>query len=76
MLYQRQKDKIGSIKSKTVIVEEVFGWPGLGQLLVTAVTQRDYFMIQAVILVVAVFYSLIYLCTEVAQAVLDPRLRL
>ncbi len=68
--------QLGALIGGQVIVEEVFGWPGLGQLLVTAVTQRDYFMIQAVILVIAVFYSLIYLSTEVAQAVLDPRLRL
>ena len=67
--------QLGALIGGQVIVEEVFGWPGLGQLLVTAVTQRDYFTVQAVILVIAVFYALIYLATEVIQAALDPRLR-
>lgn len=67
--------QLGTLIGGQVIVEEIFGWPGLGALLVQGVVQRDYFVIQAVVLVIAIFYALIYLGTELLQAVLDPRLR-
>lgn len=68
--------QLGALIGGQVVIEELFGWPGIGHLLIEGVVQRDYFMIQAVILVIAVFYVLLYLGTELVQAWLDPRIRL
>jgi peptide/nickel transport system permease protein len=67
--------QLGALLGGQVIVETLFNWPGVGRLLVTGVIQRDYFLVQAVILVIATFYVLLYLGTELVQAWLDPRLR-
>ncbi len=58
----------------TVVVENVFSIPGLGSLLVGAVSTRDYPVVQAVALVLAVFVVLVNLLTDVVHGVLDPRL--
>lgn len=68
--------QLGALIGGQVVIEELFSWPGIGHLLIEGVVQRDYFMIQAVILVIAVFYVLLYLGTELVQAWLDPRIRL
>lgn len=57
----------------TVLVENVFSLPGLGQLLVSSVSQRDYPVVQGVTLLFAVLIVLINLLTDIAQAALDPR---
>lgn len=58
----------------TVVVENVFSIPGLGSLLVGAVSTRDYPVVQAVALVLAVFVLLVNLLTDVVHGLLDPRL--
>lgn len=58
----------------TVVVENVFSIPGLGSLLVGAVSTRDYPVVQAVALVLAVFVLLVNLLTDVMHGILDPRL--
>jgi peptide/nickel transport system permease protein len=59
--------------SGTVLVENVFSLPGLGQLLVNSVANRDYPVVQAVALLFAVLIVLINLVTDITQASLDPR---
>jgi ABC-type dipeptide/oligopeptide/nickel transport system permease component len=59
--------------SGTVLVENVFSLPGLGQLLVNSVANRDYPVVQAVALLFAVLIVLINLLTDITQASLDPR---
>jgi len=56
-----------------VIIETVFSWPGLGLMMVEAVTARDYPMIMGLSLVVAITVLLANLLTDVAYAVTDPR---
>jgi ABC-type dipeptide/oligopeptide/nickel transport system permease component len=58
----------------TVVVENVFSIPGLGSLLVGAVSTRDYPVVQAVALVLAVFVLAVNVLTDVVHRVLDPRL--
>lgn len=58
----------------TVVVENVFAIPGIGTLLVGAVASRDYPVVQAVALVLAVFVLVVNLLTDVVHALLDPRL--
>jgi ABC-type dipeptide/oligopeptide/nickel transport system permease component len=58
----------------TVVVENVFSVPGLGSLLVGAVSTRDYPVVQAVALVLAVFVLVVNVLTDVVHSLLDPRL--
>ena len=58
-----------------VIIETVFSWPGLGSMMVEGVQGRDYPMIMGLSLVVAIFVLLANLVTDVAYAVVDPRIR-
>jgi peptide/nickel transport system permease protein len=65
----------GQLLAGTVIIETVFGRPGIGQLLVNAILNKDFPLVQGVVLFVAVVYVLINLAVDVAYAGLDPRIR-
>ena len=58
-----------------VIIEQVFAWPGMGRLLVTAVSQRDIPVVQGVLLVFAASFVLVNLAVDVAYGFVDPRIR-
>jgi peptide/nickel transport system permease protein len=58
-----------------VITEQVFNIPGVGRLLIQAVSRRDYPVVQGVVLVIAGLYVLINLLVDIAYGYLDPRLR-
>jgi peptide/nickel transport system permease protein len=66
---------IGLLIGATLIVESVFSVPGLGQLMLTAITTRDYPTVVAVTLVFAVFVMVINLLTDLFVAFIDPRAR-
>lgn len=59
----------------TVLVETVFAWPGIGTLLVSAISTRDYAVVQSVTLVFAVIYVVVNLLVDVSYTFLDPRTR-
>ena len=59
----------------TFVVESIFAWPGLGRLCVTAIFNRDFPVIQAYILLMAIFFTFFHACMEVCSALADPRLR-
>lgn len=58
-----------------VIIEKVFAFPGLGQMLLSAIEKRDYPLIQGIVLVIALTVVIINLITDVLYAVIDPRIR-
>jgi peptide/nickel transport system permease protein len=58
-----------------VIIEQIFDWPGIGKLMLNAVYQRDYPMVQGVILVIATLFVLINLVVDILYAYLNPRIR-
>jgi peptide/nickel transport system permease protein len=58
-----------------VVIETVFNIPGLGRLIISAVLRRDYPVIQGVVLVIAVTYTLINLIVDLVYLTLDPRIR-
>jgi peptide/nickel transport system permease protein len=58
-----------------IITEQVFNIPGVGRLLVQAITRRDYPVVQGVVLVIAGLYVLINLLVDITYGFLDPRLR-
>jgi peptide/nickel transport system permease protein len=66
---------IGFLVGGTLVVEQVFAVPGIGQLMINAIFERDFPVVQAVTLVFAVMVVLVYLLTDVAHALLDPRVR-
>ena len=59
----------------TVVVENIFAWPGICRLCVSAIYNRDYPVIQAYILIMAVLFVACNLLVDVASALLDPRMR-
>ncbi len=68
--------RFGGLLAGTVLVESVFGIPGVGRLVVDAVIVRDYPMIQGSILVVASSFVIINAFTDILYGVIDPRIRL
>jgi peptide/nickel transport system permease protein len=65
----------GWLLAGTVYIETVFAWPGIGAMLVNAILQRDYPLVQGGVLLVAFIYVIINLVTDILYLYLDPRLR-
>jgi peptide/nickel transport system permease protein len=68
--------QFGRLLGGAVVVESVFAWPGVGRLIIQAVEQRDYTVVQAALLGLVAVFLLINLMTDIAYAFLDPRIRL
>lgn len=68
--------QVGSVFTGAVITETIFGWPGVGRLLVQSIGFRDYPMVQGCILLIAVIYVSVNLLVDVLYGVLDPRIRM
>lgn len=66
---------IGFLLGGTVIVETIFGWPGVGSLAVTAINQRDYPVVQATVMLFAFTFVIVNLIVDVLYGVIDPRIR-
>jgi peptide/nickel transport system permease protein len=64
---------VGAMVAGTVLVENVFAWPGLGSTMVRSIIDKDYPMVQAIVLVYGVGVLLVNTLVDVALAVLDPR---
>ena len=67
--------QLGSLIAFAIITETVFQWPGIGSMLVKAISTRDLLLVQGGVLVVAAAYVLFNLAADVVQTILDPRLR-
>ncbi len=67
---------IGSLLGGTAIIESIFMWDGVGKLAVDAITMRDYPLIQAYVVWMAIIYVLVNLFTDLLYHALDPRIRL
>jgi peptide/nickel transport system permease protein len=68
--------QIPNLITGTIFIESIFRVPGLGQFFVTSILNRDYPMIMATLLLVAVLWSFIYLLTDILYTIIDPRVRL
>ena len=64
----------GFVLGGAVYIETVFQWPGIGRMLVNAISTRDILLVQGGVLIVAGAYVVINLLTDIAQSVLDPRI--
>lgn len=67
--------QIGALIGGTVIIEDIFAWPGLGRLALQAIYERDYPVIQTIVLIVAAIYVLINLAVDLLYSRLDPKIR-
>jgi peptide/nickel transport system permease protein len=68
--------RFGVMLGGAVLTESIFGWPGLGQLTIAAISQRDLPLIQGVVLTYALMFALVNLLVDLSYAVIDPRVRL
>jgi peptide/nickel transport system permease protein len=66
--------QFGTLLGGAVIIEQVFSWPGVGQLALSAVNQGDYPLVQASVLVLATFLILVNILVDISYAFIDPRI--
>jgi len=66
---------IAFLVGATVVIEQVFALPGIGQLMLNSIFQRDFPVVQGVTLVFGIMVVLVYLATDVLHSFLDPRVR-
>ena len=67
--------QLGSLLAGAVITEVVFAWPGIGSLLIDAIRQRDYPLVQGIVLFIALAYVLVNRLSDLLSSWLDPRIR-
>jgi peptide/nickel transport system permease protein len=67
--------QLGALLGGTVVIEVIFGLPGVGRLVIDAISARDYPMLQGTVLFIATIFALVNLLVDVAYAFLDPRIR-
>ncbi|QQA41742.1 ABC transporter permease [Pelagovum pacificum] len=68
--------RFGALLGGAILTEMIFAWPGLGQLTITAISQRDLPLIQGIVLTFALVYATVTLLVDIAYAAVDPRIRL
>lgn len=66
--------QVGRLLGGTVVIEEVFSWPGIGSMIVRAIFQRDYPLIQGGVMVLAFFFVFANLIVDILYICIDPRL--
>ena len=67
--------QFGSLLSGAIVTETVFSWPGIGRLTLSAISNRDYALVQGCILAVGLTYVAVNLLTDVAYTIANPRIR-
>jgi peptide/nickel transport system permease protein len=67
--------ELGGLLSGAIITETVFAWPGVGRLAVQAVFERDFPVVESVVLIAATLFVLLNLAVDLLYAVIDPRIR-
>jgi peptide/nickel transport system permease protein len=67
--------QFGALLAGAIVTETIFSWPGIGRLTVSAISNRDYPLLQGCILAVGLTYVLVNLATDVLYVVVNPRIR-
>jgi peptide/nickel transport system permease protein len=65
----------GFLLNGSVVIEWIFGWPGIGGLVVDSIYKRDYTMIQGSVLFIAAIFVTLNLIVDISYTYLDPRIR-
>ena len=66
--------QFGSMLGGSIVTETVFSWPGIGQVIVTAILNRDYPVVQATVFMIAMMFVLINLIVDLLYAVINPKI--
>jgi peptide/nickel transport system permease protein len=67
--------QFGNLLGGAIVTETVFGWPGVGRLIITAISQRDFPVIQGVVFVIAFLFALINLLVDILYAIINPKIQ-
>jgi peptide/nickel transport system permease protein len=67
--------QFGNALGGAVVTETIYGWPGMGRLVVQAIGQRDFPVVQGAVLVLALLFSLVNVAVDLTYALVDPRIR-
>ena len=66
---------VGALLGGTVIIETIFNWPGIGNLIMTAITNRDYPVVQAVVVWMALAFFFVNLLADMLYRYVNPRIK-
>ncbi|MDR1961688.1 MAG: ABC transporter permease [Gracilibacteraceae bacterium] len=67
--------QFGALLGNAIVTETVFAWPGIGRVIVTAISQRDFPLVQGGVILIALAFALINLCVDLLYAVINPKIR-
>jgi len=67
--------QFGALLAGAIVTETIFSWPGIGRLTVSAISNRDYALVQGCILAIGLTYALVNMATDALYAVVNPRVR-
>lgn len=67
--------QFGYLMGGQVLIEEIFAWPGIGRLVLEAIMNRDYTVVQGVVLVIAIIFVFLNLCIDIIYTFLNPKIR-
>ena len=67
--------QFGSLLAGAIVTETIFSWPGIGRLTISAISNRDYFLVQGCILAIGLTYIGVNVVTDLLYAVVNPRIR-
>jgi len=67
--------QLGALLGGSIVIEQVFGWPGIGRLSLAAIQQRDYGVVQGIVLFVAAAFVVVNFVVDLIYLYLDPRIR-
>jgi ABC-type dipeptide/oligopeptide/nickel transport system permease component len=67
--------ELGFLLGGSVITETIFGWPGVGREIVLAIGSKDFYVVQAGVIMLALIFAAVNLLVDLAYAVIDPRIR-
>ena len=67
--------QFGSLLAGAIVTETIFSWPGIGRLTISAISNRDYVLVQGCLLVVGLTYVVVNAMTDLAYALVNPRMR-
>lgn len=68
--------QLGGLLTGSIITEVIFSWPGLGRLMITAISARDYPLVEGCVLTFALTYVVVNMATDMVYCLIDPRIRL
>jgi len=67
--------QFGNALGGAVVTETIYGWPGMGRLVVQAIGQRDFPVVQGAVLLLALLFSVVNVVVDLTYALIDPRIR-